>query len=104
MFVVKCAEKSDSPFLAQMGDVDDFVYGHLILEEYAGVVESWSGERERARRTVSIALAVPLVDDPRGFVRVELGISEIGTLLRWCAERRKDIPKKRGASLPREGS
>jgi hypothetical protein len=105
MLVVRCAEKSDSPLLAQMGDIDDFVYGYLILEEYADVVESWSGQGDRGRRTVSIALAVPLLDEPGGFVRVELGIGEVGTLLRWCAERRKDFRKEnRGASLPRDGS
>lgn len=101
MLVVKCGEKSDSPILAQMGDVDDATYGHLMLEEYAGVAESWSGDRASLR--VSIMLAVPLPDDPRGFLRVELGVGEVATLLRLCAERRKANTKNRGASLPREG-
>lgn len=101
MLVVKCGEKSDNPLLAQMGDVDDMTYGHLLLEEYAGVAEVWSGDRATPR--VSIALAVPLPDDPRGFLRVELGIGEIATLLRLCAERRKENTKNQGASLPREG-
>jgi hypothetical protein len=104
MLVVKCAEKSDSPLLAQMGDLDDLEYGHLLLEEYATVAESWNSGHQRSELLVSIMIALPLPDDPRGYLRLELGIGEVATLLRWCAERRKDSKKNCGASLPRDGS
>lgn len=104
MFVVKCAEKSDSPMLAQMGDLDDMEFGQLVLEDYATVAESWSCGRERTEPLLSVVIAVPLPDDPRGYLRLELGIGEVAMLLRWCAERRNAIKKNRGASLPRDGS